>query len=268
MVLPIDSLCFIKRRSEKEVSAIVHIIADPHLGESVDKPMRVFGSEWEDHVRKFKEAWLAQVAPEDTVFLPGDISWGIDLNEALADFLFLEQLPGKKILSKGNHDYWWTTLSKMQKFLDDNALTTISFLHNDAVAVEGMIVCGSKGYLWDAGEPVTQNEKLIRREAARLELSLKAGRKLRKTCPGYETAELVVVLHYPPLTVGQRNEPILSLLHEYDIKRCYFGHIHGPGKAAAVTGEVDGVSYFLVSADFLSFCPQKMNKNSFLLRDL
>lgn len=246
--------------SAKELSIIVHLIADLHLGASVDKPMQVFGPEWENHTQKIKEAWLAQVGAQDTVFLPGDFSWGIDLQEALADFLFLDALPGKKILSKGNHDYWWTTVSKMQNFLLAHGITSIDFLHNNAYAAEGMIFCGAKGYQWDAQQSAAQNEKLINREAMRLELSLERGAALRGSLPGYEHAELIALLHYPPVSPGQKSRRLLEILLKYGVRRCFFGHIHGPGKATAVTGLYEGVEFSLISADFLSFCPQKLNK--------
>ncbi len=257
-------LDFLKMRcgfqKQKELSPIVHIIADLHLGASVDKPMQVFGPEWENHTQTIKRKWLETVSPGDTVFLPGDFSWGIDLEETLADFLFLEQLPGKKILSKGNHDYWWTTVSKMQQFLLQHGISSIDFLHNNAFAVEGMIVCGAKGYQWDAQESAAQNEKLTNREAIRLELSLKKGVSLQKKLPGYERAELVALLHYPPVTAGQKSGRFLELFQQYGVRRCFYGHIHGPATAAALTGWHQGVEFSLVSADFLSFCPQKLNK--------
>ena len=244
----------------KELSIIVHLIADLHLGASVNKPMQVFGPEWDNHTEKIRREWLARVDAQDTVFLPGDLSWGIDLQEALADFLFLDALPGKKILSKGNHDYWWTTVSKMQNFLLAHGITSIDFLHNNAYAAEGMIFCGAKGYQWDAQQSAAQNEKLINREAMRLELSLERGAALRGSLPGYEHAELIALLHYPPVSPGQKSRRLLEILLKYGVRRCFYGHIHGPGKATAVTGLYEGVEFSLISADFLSFCPQKLNK--------
>lgn len=239
---------------------IVYIIADLHLSGSVDKPMQVFGPEWDNHAERIRENWMERVREEDIVFLPGDFSWGIDLEEALADFRFLESLPGTKVLSKGNHDYWWTTVSKMQQFLESNGILSVEFLHNNARAAQGMIVCGTKGYQWNNQDSTAQNEKLIHREACRLELSLEEGMRLRQKLPGYEEAELIAVMHYPPVVVGQKNEHFLEILQTYGVKRCYYGHIHGAAKASALTGWYQGVEFSLISADFLSFCPQKIDK--------
>ena len=215
--------------------------------------MNVFGGEWDHHERRLAERWRACVSEQDTVFLPGDISWGMSFEEALADFEFLHRLPGRKIISKGNHDYWWSTVGKMKKALMEQGLSSIDFLHNNAYLIEGKIFCGTKGYLWDDSVSKDQNNKILERERMRLELSLKEGRKL---AAAQGTAELIALLHYPPVTQQQRNEGLLELMREYGVRRCYYGHIHGPGRRSAVTGEFDELRLALISADFLSFCPQ------------
>ncbi|NLT58728.1 MAG: serine/threonine protein phosphatase [Clostridiales bacterium] len=230
------------------------MIADLHLGLSVDKPMDIFGPGWEQHERRLRENWCARVRAEDTVFVPGDISWGMDLEQAMADLRYLSQLPGTKILSKGNHDYWWGTVGKMEAALERQGIWNIHFLHNNAYLVENKIFCGSKGYLRDGEESDAQNQKLMEREAQRFAHSVREGLALRERAG--EALELIALFHYPPVTPQQRNEGILALLRRHGIGRCYYGHIHGMGTRTAITGPFEGVELSLVSADFLSFVPK------------
>ncbi len=219
-------------------------IADPHLSFSTSKPMDVFPG-WTDYTVRLEKNWRALVGPEDTVVIAGDISWGMDLREAAADFAFIDRLPGQKILLKGNHDYWWTTRRKMDDFLREQGLSTLHILHNDAYAVGNMAVCGSRGWFFDAED--TADKKVLLREAGRLRTSIQAAKKLR--------LEPVAFLHYPPVNGGRVCEEIFSVLREEGIRRCYYGHLHGPGIRYAFQGEWDGIRLKLISCDALAFCP-------------
>ena len=218
-------------------------IADPHLSLSVDKPMDVF-SGWDEYVSRLEQNWRALVTDSDTVVLAGDISWGMSLEEATADFAFLDRLPGKKLILKGNHDYWWTTRRKMDAFFEENGFSTLRIVHNDAVAVESVAVCGSRGWFFDAGEA---DKKVILREAGRLRTSIEAAKKTG-LAP-------VVFLHYPPVFGDQKCEEIWQVLKEENISRVYYGHVHGAGIRHAVIGEVEGIQLNLISCDGLKFTP-------------
>ena len=219
-------------------------IADPHLSFNTSKPMDVFAG-WADYTARLEKNWRELVGPEDTVVIAGDISWGMDLREAAADFAFLDRLPGRKILMKGNHDYWWTTRKKMDAFLRERGLSTLHILHNDAYTAGDVAVCGSRGWFFDAGDAADQ--KVLLREAGRLRASIQAAKT-----PGLEP---VAFLHYPPVCGGQVCEEIFSVLREEGIRRCYYGHLHGPGIRYAFQGEKDGVRLKLISCDALAFCP-------------
>ncbi len=218
-------------------------IADPHLSFSVDKPMDVF-SGWDDYVSRFEQNWRALVSDDDTVVIAGDVSWGMSLEEATADFAFLDRLPGKKLIFKGNHDYWWTTRRKMDAFFEENGFSTLRIVHNDAVTVEGFAVCGSRGWFFDAGDA---DKKVILREAGRLRTSIEAAKQTG--------LEPVVFLHYPPVFGTDTCDEIWQVLKEEGVSRVYYGHVHGAGIRHAVTGEVEGIHLTLISCDSLKFTP-------------
>lgn len=225
----------------------LYAIGDTHLSLASNKPMDVFGGGWEGYVDKLR-AGFAAVQPEDTVVLCGDLSWGMSLEEAREDFAFLDALPGgRKLLLKGNHDYWWTTASKMNRFFQENGFHTLEILHNNCAWYEGVALCGTRGWFYeeDRGE---HSAKIFNRELIRLEASLKAAGEREKLC----------FLHYPPLYKGYRCQEILDLLGRYGVKACYYGHLHGPSHRLAIEGRVDGVDYRLVSADYLEFQPKKI----------
>ena len=223
----------------------LYAIGDTHLSLSVNKPMTVFPG-WEHYMVRLETNWRALVAPEDTVVIPGDISWGMSLEQAKADFAFLQGLPGRKLLLKGNHDYWWCTRRKMDAFLTENGFDTLRFVHNDAVPVDDRVaVCGTRGWFFDAEQDA--DRKVLLREAGRLELSIRAAK---------ETGlEPVVFLPYPPLYGGQRCPEILEVLQREGIRRCFYGHVHSAGIRLAFNGEDAGIAYRLVSADALRFTP-------------
>lgn len=230
-------------------------IADLHLSFSVQKPMDVFGNRWKDYEKRLEKAWCERIAPEDTVVLPGDFSWGMTLEEARADFCFLASLPGKKILLKGNHDYWWTSLAKMNAFLETGPFSDLSFLQNDAVLAEDKIICGSRGWMCEE-KMSAQDEKVLHREAQRFELSLKAAQSLRKRSEeetGF-TPEILVFSHYPVAAIGPRENPILPLLESYGVKRVYYGHLHNWENKPLCTVS-HGIRFTLVSSDYLHFIP-------------
>ena len=226
----------------------LYAIGDTHLSLSVNKPMTVF-SGWDNYVERLEQNWRGLVAPEDTVVIPGDVSWGMSLEKAKADFAFLQRLPGRKLLLKGNHDYWWCTRRKMDAFLAENGFDTLRIVHNDAVPVDGRVaVCGTRGWFFDAEQDA--DRKVLLREVGRLEASIRAAR---------ETGlEPVAFLHYPPLYAGQRCPELLEVLRREGIRRCYYGHVHSAGIRLALNGEAEDISFRLVSADALHFCPLRI----------
>ncbi|MBQ4353675.1 MAG: metallophosphoesterase [Clostridia bacterium] len=234
----------------------LYTIGDLHLSGSVNKPMDKFGSRWTDHANKIRTRWTHLITENDTVMLPGDFSWGMTLDEAAADFRFLSALPGKKILSKGNHDFWWTGVSKMRQFLDSIGSEDITFLHNSAVRAEGFILAGSRGWFLEEKQQntifPTDYEKLVNRETMRLELSLTEAEKLRT---GNE--EILVFLHFPPVYGDFLCRPLVETMQAHGIRRCYFGHIHGR-YAPDAAAEYGGIRFELVSADFLDFVPLRI----------
>lgn len=224
-------------------------IADTHLSLGTDKPMDIFKG-WSGYVDRLKENWEASVTDSDTVVIAGDISWGMSLEGAIEDFRFIDSLPGKKIILKGNHDYWWTTRKKMETFLSENGMKTISFLHNNTITVGNLAVCGSRGWFFDAEE--SADNKVLLREAGRLRTSINLA---------LETGlEPIVFLHYPPVTQNMVCEEIYNVLLETGVKRCYYGHLHGPSMTRSINSVRDGIEFALISCDFLAFAPKLVQK--------
>ncbi len=224
-------------------------LGDTHLSFSTDKPMDIFGG-WSDYVYRIEKNWKAVVGENDTVVIPGDISWAMSLDGAKEDFRFLHNLPGEKIIMKGNHDYWWNSRKKMEAFLIENGFSSIKILHNNAYKVGNFVLCGSRGWFYDA--ETSHDEKVILREASRLERSIEEGKK--------EEGELIAFLHYPPVMSTEKCEEIFSVLKKHEVSRCYFGHLHGEVARNYTAEEVEGVKLSLVSADFLEFCPKLIEK--------
>ncbi|AEY64782.1 metallophosphoesterase [Clostridium sp. BNL1100] len=230
----------------------IFTIADLHLALGIDKPMDVFGGRWSNYMEKLKENWIGNVSDNDTVIIPGDVSWATYIDSAYEDFRFIEDLPGKKVISKGNHDYWWTTSSKLNKYLSENNLSTISFMHNNAFELEGVAVCGTRGWKGPGEDDFKKDdEKIYKREIERLELSVKAALKL-------ELSHMLVFMHYPPVTVKSPMTGFIDIMKKYEIKECYYGHLHGEGIKGAIEGEYEGIDLKLVSADYLNFKPFKI----------
>ncbi len=225
----------------------LYAIGDTHLSLGAAKPMDVFGGVWEDYVDKLRQGF-APVNPEDTVVLCGDLSWGMNLEEAKPDFAFLDALPGTKYIVKGNHDYWWNTARKMQTFWGEQGFTTLHLLHNNCAFYGDVALCGTRGWFFDEELAVQESDKVYRRELIRLEASLQAAGE----------AEKLVFLHYPPKYQGYVCQDIIDLLEKYQVLRCYYGHLHGGSHKLAIQGPSGGVDYHLVSADYLRFAPEKI----------
>lgn len=221
-------------------------IGDTHLSFGTDKPMNVFRG-WDNYVERLETNWNNLISEDDTVVIMGDISWAMTFKEMLEDFRFINSLKGQKIILKGNHDYWWNTMTKMNAFLEENSFDSIKFLFNNAYLCDGISVCGTRGWFYDA-ENDENTEKIILREAARLRTSIKAGRELG--------GEPVVFLHYPPVSKTQICQPIVDVLKEENIKHCYYAHLHSASAYNSFNGEMDGIKYELLSADYLKFCPK------------
>ena len=223
-------------------------IADLHLSLNGEKPMDVFRG-WQNYVSRLEENWRRIVREEDTVIVAGDISWAMKLEDTLPDFQFLHALPGRKILLKGNHDYWWSTRSKIDQFLSEQGFSDMSVLHNCAYLVEGKAVCGTRGWLYNS--ETAEDKKIVAREAGRLSMSMAEAKKLN--------GELTAFLHYPPVYDDMECKEILELLAENHVRHCYFGHIHGQNATQkALVGEYKGVHMHLISADYVQFCPVKV----------
>jgi len=220
----------------------IYAISDLHLGLSTDKPMDIFGSRWENYVEILRDNWFKTIGPRDLVLLPGDISWATYIDKAEADFRFLHELPGMKLISNGNHDYWWETLSKLNLWLEQKNFSNIHFMHNNVYTYDNITICAAKGYP-DNGKRA-EDKKLYLREVNRLQLSLDMAVKM-----GGET--IFVMLHYPPSPQSE----FARLMEQYGVSKCLYGHLHGQHHAMAVTGTINNVQYQLVSADYLRFQP-------------
>ncbi|MGN0534378.1 MAG: metallophosphoesterase [Eubacterium sp.] len=222
-------------------------IADTHLSFGTDKPMDSFPG-WQDYTYRLEKNWNNLVSTDDFVVMAGDISWAMNFEELKPDFEFINRLNGTKIISKGNHDYWWNTLSKMKKFVDENNFDTIKFLHNNSYDFDGFSVCGSRGWFFDSDD--AKDEKVLSREAGRIQLSIDSATQEEK----------IVFLHYPPITENDTCSEILEVLKKNGIKKCYYGHLHGMAARFAVDGEAEGIDFKLISADRLGFTPYLIKK--------
>lgn len=226
----------------------IYAIADLHLSfdERIDKPMDIFGSQWENHADRLKENWINTVTDEDTVIIPGDISWALVKDEAYKDIEWIHNLPGKKVITKGNHDLWWTGITKLNKLYED-----VYFLQNTFYVAEGTAICGSRGWLCPGYDGFTeQDEKIYRRELLRLEASLEMAKKA-----GYE--DIIGVLHYPPTNDKFQKSGFTELFEKYGVKTVIYGHLHGKDSYKhGIQANYNGVNYSLVSLDYLNACPK------------
>lgn len=227
----------------------IYTIGDLHLSFHENKPMSIFGENWEGHEEKIKKDWTKKVQENDLVVIPGDFSWSTYLKDTVQDFDYLNKLPGKKLLLKGNHDYWWTTVTSMKNFLQENHFENIDFLYNNSYEYENYIICGTRG--WSSSED-GEDKKLLKREALRLELSLQDGIK------NYgKEKEILVFMHYPPINnsnlIQNETNDFIRIMQKYNVKRCYYGHLHSNSIQEAVEGKHFGIDFKLVSADGVDF---------------
>lgn len=229
---------------------MIYTIGDLHLSLGCDKPMDIFAG-WTNHVERLKDNWNSKITENDTVILLGDHSWAMKLEDSLKDLEFIhKELNGKKILVKGNHDLWWSTMNKITNFVNENGFTSITFLFNNAYLAEGISICGTRGWIRENKKDEV-DVKVLAREAGRLEASLKEGVRLG--------GELTAFIHYPPIYGTEENVYLTEILHKYGVKRCFYAHLHGSSIRGALNGERDGVTYRLVSADGVNFDPVRVN---------
>ena len=229
---------------------MIYTIGDLHLSLGCDKPMDIFAG-WTNHVERLKDNWNSKITENDTVILLGDHSWALKLEDSLKDLEFIhKELNGKKILVKGNHDLWWSTMNKITNFVNENGFTSITFLFNNAYLAEGISICGTRGWIRENKKDEV-DVKVLAREAGRLEASLKEGVRLG--------GELAAFIHYPPIYGTEENVYLTEVLHKYGVKRCFYAHLHGSSIRGALNGERDGVTYRLVSADGVNFDPVRVN---------
>lgn len=222
----------------------LYAIGDLHLCLGAPKPMDIFGGAWVGYMEKLEQG-MSCITENDTTVLLGDLSWALGLQEAKADFAWIDRIPGRKIILKGNHDYWWSTASKFYKFCEENGFSNQFILNNNCYEYDGYAICGTRGWFFEEERSGSHDEKVFKRELIRLETSLKAAGDQPK----------IVFLHYPPKYKGYECPEILELLQRYDVRRCFYGHLHGGSHGLAMEGVWDGVDFRLVSADKLQFKP-------------
>jgi hypothetical protein len=231
----------------------IFVIADLHLSFGTNKPMDIFGENWENHDKKIADNWIKKVNEKDLVILPGDFSWAMNLEDTIDDFKYLNSLPGKKLLLKGNHDYWWNTLTKMRNYLKQNKFENIDFIQNNYYEYENIIITGTRGWIINGKE---EDMKILRREKLRLEMELEAIIKQY----GKEK-EIIVFMHYPPYEKqnGKIEAPFAEILEKYNVKQCYYGHLHGEQSYSNIDNFIyNNVEYKLISADYLNFDLEKI----------
>lgn len=225
----------------------LYAIGDLHLCLGAPKPMDIFGGAWVGYLEKLRQG-MQILTEEDTLVLMGDLSWALDLNQAKEDFAWISSLPGRKIILKGNHDYWWSTAAKFQNFCRENGFENLSLLNNNCYFYGDTAICGTRGWFFEESRSGPQDEKVFRRELMRLEASLKAAGEAQK----------LVFLHYPPRYKGYECTEILELLEKYGVRRCFYGHLHGASRKLAQEGLWNGIEYSLLSADQLDFQPKRI----------
>ncbi len=249
------------------------VLSDTHLSINDNKPMDIFGSRWTGYTEKLKKRWNSVVNMDDTVVIAGDISWAMSHTGALEDLRFIHALNGKKIIGRGNHDYWWTSLTKLNKLCREHALDSLSFLYNNAYIAEDFVICGSRGWYTDETNRKIPEEadyhKIVAREAIRLEISLAEAKRLREEAmktDGIER-EILAFLHFPPDFRGYVCEEIVAVLEKFGVRRCYYGHIHGLYDIPI--SDVSGsIRYTLTSADFLDFTPLIIHPDDIFYKNL
>lgn len=230
----------------------LYTIADLHLPLGIDKPMDIFGKAWENYVERLADNWQSVVSKDDTVVLAGDFSWATYIEQSEKDFEYLSKLNGKKILLKGNHDYWWTTMNKMCEFVEKNNFGDINFLQNNSFIYKDIAICGTRGWIHPAWDNFSsEDRKIFDREVLRLELSLNEAK---------DSKEIYVFTHYPPMSIALESNPFVEMMKKYNVTKCIYGHLHSASHRNAVEGVIDGIEYKLVSGDYLGFNPIKIHE--------
>lgn len=225
----------------------LYAISDLHLAFTTDKPMDIFGEKWLKHDEKIKENWIKKITDDDMVLIAGDISWSMRSDESKVDLDWIDALPGKKIISKGNHDYWWGGISKLNKMYENT-----KFLQNNFYTYEDYAICGSRGWILEGSDRFTEKDKKIfDRELIRLRLSLDKAKEA-----GYEN--IIVMIHYPPMNEKRESSAFTDLFKEYGVKKVIYGHLHGPSLANVLNEEYEGIEYLMTSCDFLNFDPKRI----------
>lgn len=238
----------------------LYVLSDTHLSTGDDKPMDVFGARWTGYTEKLRSRWNKLITDDDTVVIAGDISWAMSPEGAVGDLRFIDNLKGQKIIGRGNHDYWWSSMKKLGELCEKERLTSLRFLYNNAYETDDFIICGSRGwYIDESNRKMPQDadyQKIVAREAIRLELSLNEAKKLQEKSAALSgrKKEILVFLHFPPSFRGYECPEIIAVMKKFGITRCFFGHIHGVYDVPRTTVS-DGISYTLTSADFLDFYP-------------
>ncbi|QIB26821.1 metallophosphoesterase [Caloranaerobacter azorensis] len=225
----------------------IYGISDLHLDFSGEKPMDIFGDNWLDHEVKIFENWKRIIKEEDLVLVSGDVSWAMKLEDAYIDLLKIDRLPGIKVITKGNHDYWWSTKSKLKGL----KFNTIHFLQNDYFLYKNIGICGTRGWISrDSDEFKEKDEKIFNRELNRLKLSLESIKE--------DVKEVIVMLHYPPFNIDGTPNEFVEIMNKYNVSTCVYGHLHGEGHKFAVEGKIDGIKFYCISCDFIDFSPKKL----------
>ncbi|WP_411682552.1 metallophosphoesterase [Clostridium thailandense] len=225
----------------------LYAISDLHLDLNGDKPMDIFGENWFRHDKKIKENWIKKVKDEDTVLISGDISWSMKIEDGMNDLHWIHDLPGKKVMVKGNHDYWWVSITKLNNLYED-----MKFIQNSFSVYEEYAICGTRGWICPGGENFkAHDEKIYNRELMRLRLSLDAAIKK-------DFKKIIVMIHYPPMNEKLVESGFVEIFKEYNVEKVIYGHLHGPSLSKALNGKKDGIEYVLTSGDYLNFDPIKI----------
>lgn len=225
----------------------LYAISDLHLAFDLDKPMDIFGSNWINHEEKIKKNWIELIKSDDTVLIAGDISWAMKETESINDLNWIDELPGKKIISRGNHDYWWGSIKKLNSLYQET-----KFLQNNFYSYNEYAICGTRGWICRGSDKFTKNdEKIYSRELIRLRLSLEAAKKA-----GF--VKYIVMLHYPPTDETFDDSDFTKIFKEYKVDKVIYGHLHGSSLGRVLNGVVDEIEYVMTSADYLNFCPVKI----------
>ena len=231
----------------------IFAISDLHLSLNGDKPMDIFGSKWDNYVEKMSNNWNSVVTDDDLVIIPGDISWAMYLQDTTKDLEYINSLNGRKVLIRGNHDYWWTTLNKMEKFILENKFDTISFLKNTAFIWEDTAICGTRGWNIADENSSEDDKKIYQRERQRIVLSLEDARMQKPK-------SIIVAMHYPPKENNSVSSGFMDILENYNVEQCVFGHLHGGSHKNAPTGDESSIKLRLVACDYTDFTPVLIKK--------